>query len=197
MADGQWILKMELLACTVTTISILSYLLYQINKNIKAKETLGKVLLPIVKLDPRTVECNTVLPLPIGAEICSHSMEIITNQTIKTQYEEKAIVILQCSKCGVIDKTIVATSPLPPPSKSECKHTWIKEKTVTLDSAFEQMEELLKNKNNKEEFSPSKAPSWMFKKTTIRERICSKCGDIDKTVASNFDESDEAHLPEE
>lgn len=168
----------------------------------------GTVLLPVTKMDPKA-ECNTVLPLPLGSEMCNHTMDVITKEVIRAPHEERAIVILQCTKCGVMDKTIAVTSPPPkpppepPPPKSECRHNWVKEKTVTLDSAFEQMEDFLKqnafkkivvNKNGKkgEEvekviFDAASAPSWMFQKKCLKERICSKCGDIDRVLSSNFE----------
>jgi hypothetical protein len=176
----------------------------------------GIVLIPVTKLDPKA-EISTVLPLPMGAEICAHNMDVIVKQIIHTDHEEKAIIILQCTKCGAIDKTYAVTSPPPKlvAPKSECRHRWVKEKTINLNSAFEQMEELLL-KNNKvsyfapngkkqpipkekeEIFDPSNAPSWMFRKTSIRERICELCGTIDRVVSSNFDlKEDEEYQSEE
>jgi hypothetical protein len=188
----------------------------------------GTVLLPVTKMDTKA-ECNTVLPLPMGAEMCNHSMDVVTNQVIRAPHEEKCVIILQCTKCGAIDKTIAVTSPPPkppppppepPPPRSECRHNWVKEKTITLQSAFEQMEELLKEQQKaakangtvykpynpkkkatsdtaveedveKTVFDPSTAPPWMFQKKCIKERICSKCGEVDRVVTSNFDVDEE------
>ena len=112
-------------------------------------KTTGTILLPVIKMDPKS-ECNTVLPLPIGAEMCAHSMNVIVKEILRAPHEERAIIICECSKCGVIDKTFAVTSvpplpplppPLPPLPKAECRHRWTKEKSVTLNSAFEQMED--------------------------------------------------------
>lgn len=182
-------------------------------------KTGGTVLLPVTKMDPKA-ECNTVLPLPIGAEMCAHKMEPLVTQKISAPHEERVVIICQCTKCGAIDKTIAVTSPPPPPPpppprppepRSECRHQWVKEKSVTLESAFEQMEEVLKQqqnakkkvtydpkkKNSGEEeqetpvFDPATAPPWMFQKKHIRERICSKCGEVDRVVTSNFEVDEE------
>lgn len=178
----------------------------------------GTILLPVVKMDIKA-ECNTVLPLPMGAEMCNHSFDVITNQIIHAPHEEKCVIILQCTKCGAMDKTIAVTSPPPPPPppppklpepplpKSECRHNWIKEKSVTLDSAYEQMEPLLLNKKGTKQnqaaknedvpiFDPASAPPWMFRKQSIKERICSKCGEIDRIVTSNFDLTPEDQILE-
>lgn len=177
----------------------------------------GTILLPVTRMDPKA-ECNTVLPLPLGSEMCSHSMDIIAKEIIHAPHEERAVIILQCSKCGVMDKTIAVTSPPPkpppdpPPPRSECRHVWVKEKTVTLNSAFEQMEEFLKQNTLKKTitikggkkgeeiektvFDPSSAPSWMFMKKCVKERICSKCGEIDRVVSSNFEVEEEPEKPE-
>jgi len=186
----------------------------------------GTVLLPVTKMDVRA-ECNTVLPLPMGAEMCNHTMDIITNQVIRAPHEEKCVIIMQCTKCGAVDKTIAVTSPPPPPPpppprppepRAECRHNWVKEKTITLQSAFEQMEDLLKEQQKAarssvnpykpynprkkttstevvEEdatiFDPATAPPWMFQKKCVKERVCSKCGEIDRVVTSNFDVEEE------
>jgi RNase P subunit RPR2 len=206
-------------------ISTVVYFLVEINKNIKGvrkkltyednNKKGGTVLLPVTRMDVKA-ECNTVLPVPIGAEMCHHSMEVITNQVLRTTHEEKCVIVLQCIKCGVIDKTIAVTSPVPrtEPTRAECRHAWVKEKTITLQSAFEQMEDLLiKDKSsvfkpfkrkieNEEEtspsnFDPSIAPPWMFRKTMCIQRICSKCGEIDRAIMSNFDVDDEENNGEE
>jgi hypothetical protein len=81
-------------------------------------QTSGTILLPVIKLDPKA-ECSTVLPLPIGAEMCAHKMEVVVKEIIRAPHEERAIIICECTKCGAIDKTIAVTSappkpPLPP-----------------------------------------------------------------------------------
>jgi hypothetical protein len=211
--------------------SAICYFLNRVNQNlIKVTDSLsvrgdnnqktGTVLLPVTRMDPKA-ECNTVLPLPMGAELCNHSMDVLTSQVIRAPHEEKCVIILLCSKCGAIDKTIAVTSPPPKPPppppeplppRSECRHDWVKEKTVTLQSAFEQMEELLKKQQDanksktqypytrtgkKDEqqqevsFDAATAPSWMFQKKICLQRICSKCGEIDRAIVSNFDIEEE------
>lgn len=166
------------------------------------------VLLPVTKMDLKA-ECTTVLPMPIGAEMCHHKMEVIANQTLHAKHEEKCVIVLQCTLCGTIDKTIAVTSPIPvtpppPAPKSECRHSWAKEKTITLSSAFEQMEDVLKingktnsykpisKSKDSEDFNFSKldlaaAPAWMFRKTVCIQRICTKCGEVDRAIMSNFE----------
>ncbi len=194
----------------------------------------GTVLLPVTRMDPKA-ECNTVLPLPMGAEMCAHKMEVVTEKVIHAPHEERVVIVLQCIKCGAVDKTIAVTSeppkpppppPRPPEPRSECRHDWEKEKTVTLNSAFEQMEDFLKlngkskkpastpavsrygsnsKKTGSEEpppesvfFDPANAPAWMFQKKCIKERVCKKCGEIDRVVTSNFEieQSEETEKPE-
>ncbi len=227
-------------------VSAICFYLHKVNGNlVNVKDKLaslhdegnpkaGTVLLPVTRMDVKA-ECNTVLPLPLGAEMCNHNMDVVTNQVIRAPHEEKCVIIMQCTKCGAIDKTIAVTSPPPPPPpppprppepRSECRHNWVKEKTITLQSAFEQMEDLLKDQQKAkvngtaaykpynprkkittstevvEEdtpvFDPSTAPPWMFQKKCIKERICSKCGEVDRVVTSNFDveEGEETETPE-
>lgn len=165
----------------------------------------GTMLLPVIKMDMKS-ECNTVLPLPMGAEICAHSMEILTNQMITAPHEQRLVVILQCIKCGAMDKTIAVTSTPPKvdPPRLECRHDWIKEKTIYLTSAFEQMKDTLptpgsakpqinkpgKKQEQEEQHPMFKPVPWMFKKKCIKERICSKCGEVDRVVTSNFEEEE-------
>lgn len=159
-----------------------------------SSEGRATVLLPVTKLDLKA-ECTTVLPLPVGAELCQHSMTVVVNQTISAPHEEKNVIVLQCTKCGAIDKTVTSTSkpppppPLPPQPVSECRHNWVKEKAVNLDSAFEQMEDVLKSQFKNTDVHS--LPSWMFKKTTCISRLCTSCGAIDRVVVSNFEGEEE------
>lgn len=207
----------ELVFITIIASIICYYLhhlcrhLYTLSKNLSQNnKEASTVLIPVVKMDLKS-ECTTVLPVPIGAEMCHHKMEVITNRVLHTPHEEKCIVILQCTSCGTIDKTIAVTSPAPvlptpPQPKSECRHCWVKEKSITISSAFEQMEDFLKERNRtgaskplvgkKKEsaedeknsnFDLATAPAWMFQKKICLQRVCSKCGTIDRVVASNFE----------
>lgn len=207
-------------------------------------------------------EVTTVLPLPIQAATCDHDWDKIVDKTLEMPHEKKAIIVLQCTKCGTIDKTVQVTSPKPhedpkpcahewdtvvneqldaphekrlvciltckkcglvdkttevtskpppaAPSRSECRHKWEKEKIVVLDSAYEQM---LKSISHKEAYSrtakvdPQKkldldlndCEPWMFRKSYISIRTCPLCGEIDKTIAHNFDdeESEEEQAQEQ
>jgi hypothetical protein len=139
---------------------------------------------------------------------CSHNWVANTDSTLDVAHEKKIVVILTCQNCGAIDKTVETTSkpPVaaqPPQPKSECRHKWEAEKRVVLDSAYEQMLESIKvcldhygnfkkvDPNKELDLDPNKAPTWMFKKTYIQIMKCSLCGEINKTIASNFEEGEE------
>lgn len=144
------------------------------------------------------------LPLPPPPP-CNHSWTAITDNTLDVAHEKKIVVILTCKNCGAIEKTVETTSKAPqtPLPKSECRHKWEVEKRVLLDSAYEQMLESIKVKTssysstkkvdpNKElDLDLNKSPTWMFKKTYVCVRVCTLCGEIDKTIASNFDKEEE------
>ena len=145
-----------------------------------------------------TSEAPKTLPQP-----CSHNWVAVTDSTLDVAHEKKIVVILTCQNCGAIDKTVETTSkpPLSPQSKSECRHKWEAEKRVLLESAYEQMLESIKvkgNYGNAKKVDPNKeldldlnkSPTWMFKKTYICVRVCTLCGELDKTIASNFEEGD-------
>lgn len=201
--------------------------------------------------DPK-VEATTILPVSLHAASCDHDWSVVTEQIIEMPHEKKCVIILNCTRCGTLDKTIQITSPMPamPPEpcrhdwdkvidqkmeneveqklvvvmtcrqcgvvekviqqlaaskpKSECRHQWQTEKKIELDSAYEQMVQGItvkdqynkKTKTDKIELDLDKAPSWMFKKSYVSIRICSECGEIDKTLASNFELSEDEE-PEE
>ncbi len=173
-----------------------------------------RLFMPVATLDPHA-DVTTVLPLPPTAQYCEHKFDVITNEILRQEHEERMVLVLHCPKCGALDKTVQCTTPapikptppIPPLPRSECKHKWVKEKSVTLDSAFEQMEAVLKEKAGSNRsagyggtavskkdalernfnFDLNTAPPWMFKKTYIAVRICSICGEIDKVIASNFE----------
>ncbi len=136
-------------------------------------------------------------------EPCSHEWDTAINESLELAHEKKLIVILTCRKCGVVDKTTETTSKSPW-TKDQCQHKWETEKRVVLDSAYEQMLKSITAKeaygktkvdqNKKIELDLDTAPSWMFKKTYISVKVCKVCGEVDKTVAANFDAVDQEEV---
>ncbi len=210
------------------------------------------VMAVMSKLQPQE-EVTTVLPIPFQAATCTHAWDVITEHKLEMDHEKKCVIILQCRRCGMIDKTIQGTNPIPRPApqpclhdwqialshgievphekkyvcimtcrkcgvvdktqettskpppepkkewtKADCRHQWEVEKRVVLDSAYEQMLKSI-NVGPKKKADPDKnieldldkAPPWMFKKSYISIRICKTCGEIDKTIASNFEYEEE------
>jgi hypothetical protein len=110
--------------------------------------------------------------------------------------------------CGEVNKTVETTSKPAAGGKSECRHRWETEKKVELLSAYEQMLKSISVKDSygklkvktddKLSLNLDKAPAWMFKKTYVSLRICSACGEIDKTITSNFelDENPTGTMPD-
>lgn len=108
-------------------------------------------------------DCTTVLPPPLGSSICSHVWKPVTSPvTLKAPHEEKVVIVLECAKCGLIDKTIETTSTLPkslpvvpPPPRLPCDHDWTEVASEVLDAPHEKrLNVILK---------------------------CNKCGELDKT----------------
>ncbi len=162
----------------------------------------------------KTIEVTSKMPPPVPpvpAPPCSHEWETVERTKLGSENEFKLVLVQKCPKCGSIDKTIEAVKiPLPPvppepkPPKSECRHKWEVEKSIALDSAYEQMAKAkAKVKANSRTKTDDKSDDvlledpqkWMFRKTLISIRVCSTCGEVDKTVASNFDS--EGTEPEE
>jgi hypothetical protein len=156
----------------------------------------------------KTMAVTSAAPKPLPPPPCNHNWIANTDSTLDVAHEKKIVVILTCQNCGAIDKTVETTSkpPVivqPPQPKSECRHNWEAEKRVLLDSAYEQMLESIKvktnNYGNAKKVDPNKeldldlnkAPTWMFKKTYVCVRVCTVCGELDKTIASNFEEGEE------
>lgn len=156
----------------------------------------------------KTLAVTSTAPKPLPPPPCSHSWVVTTDNTLDVAHEQKVVVILTCKNCGSIDKTVETTSKAPqmPVPKAECRHKWEVEKRVLLDSAYEQMLESIKVKSsaysNTKKVDPAKeldldlnkAPTWMFKKTYVCVRVCTLCGEIDKTIASNFEADDEESI---
>lgn len=156
----------------------------------------------------KTMAVTSAAPKPLPPPACSHNWVAATESTLDVAHEKKIVVILTCQNCGAIDKTVETTSKPPvvaqqPVPKSECRHKWETEKRVLLDSAYEQMLESIKvktnNYGNSKKVDPNKeldldlnkSPTWMFRKTYVCVRLCTLCGELDKTIASNFEEGEE------
>jgi hypothetical protein len=129
---------------------------------------------------------------------------VVSDQVLEMAHEKRSVLVMKCLNCGLIDKTMATTSalpkpppppPLPPLPKSECKHAWEKEKTVTLDSAYEQMNKGA-TKLKRDITKPEIFEKWMFRKVHMCVRVCRHCGDIDKSIITNID-SEETEQPEE
>ncbi len=137
---------------------------------------------------------------PTTPQPCKHDWQCQIQQSLEMPHEKRLVVVMTCRNCGVLDKTTEVTSTSPK-TKAECRHTWEAEKRVVLDSAYEQMLKSISTKAayGKSKVEPDKridldlnnSPSWMFKKTYICVRICKTCGEINETMASNFEEEDE------
>ena len=117
------------------------------------------------------------------AQACHHEWGVLKEEKLQNEREQMTILILQCKYCGNLDKTVESVSlpdpPKPTEPRSECRHHWEKQKSVELESAYEQMKG---NSESCESFQP-----WMFRKTVIIQRICSRCGEISTIESSNYD----------
>jgi hypothetical protein len=141
-------------------------------------------------------DITTVLPIPLGAATCTHDWEKLAEHVLEMPHEKKVVLILSCRHCGSIDKTVQVTSP-EPKGKEECRHQWDKQKSVKLDSAYEQMLKSISVKQSygkakidtdkKINLDLNKAPAWMFRKAYVCEWVCTLCGEVHTTLASNFD----------
>jgi hypothetical protein len=147
-------------------------------------------------------DVTTVLPVPLGASTCCHRWVVASEQKLTAPHQERLAVIMKCDLCGSIDKTVQAIGPPPPPPviptpKSECRHRWDREKTVTLDSAYEQMtkaEQKVPHTQFMKKASQLDATTiepWMFRKTYVSIRVCTLCGLVEKIIASNYRDGDE------
>lgn len=156
----------------------------------------------------KTVQTTSALPplppppKPLPPPPCKHDWTTQQQQNLDMPHEKKFVHIMVCKICGAVDKTTEVTSAIPAPTwtKEQCKHKWDVEKRVLIDSAYEQMLESIKvrkdNYSSAKKIDPNKmleldlnvAPAWMFRKTYVSVRTCTICGELDKFVASNFDE---------
>lgn len=161
-------------------------------------QTKEKVVAGISVFDPNK-EINTIIPVPYEATTCSHDWEAVCDQLLEGTTENKHILVIKCHKCGMIDKTIQTVKSALPQPKAECRHQWVKEKSVTLDSAYEQIAKKNSNYGSKKDvdIDLGDPQPWMFRKTYISVRICQLCGEIDRCVAANFQEGEEFEPAEE
>jgi hypothetical protein len=158
----------------------------------------------ILKQYPEPIKAfdgTTTLPPSMAATTCSHQWEVVKDEVLKNDHHQKMITILQCHLCGTLDKTIenidyeAPKPPTPPPlPRSECRHDWENKKSVEIDSPYEQLAthaRVVPNTYGKKEPVDRMVMSpWFFKKTYVSERICSKCGEIHTTIASNYNLED-------
>ena len=144
----------------------------------------------------KTIQVTNPEPEPSPPGLCSHDWQTLTERVLEVPHEKKVLLVLNCRKCGLVDKTTEVTS-VAPKGKEDCRHKWDKQKSVILDSAYEQMIRSISTKqpykakvdtDKKINLDLDKAPSWMFKKTYVCEWVCTLCGEVHTTVASNFDE---------
>jgi hypothetical protein len=168
--------------------------------NVVAPEVRDRIVPAINQYNP-DAEITTVCPAPFAAASCSHDWETVNETILDMPHEKKLIHVQKCCKCGLVDKTVAATSappkpppppPAPPLPRSECKHRWEKEKVVTLDSAYEQMAKVRGSngqwkKDAKVPDMSSTPEPWMFRKVYISVRVCTQCGEIDKSIVSNLE----------
>jgi hypothetical protein len=198
MIEFALVVLMVIASLLVITIILL---MRNLNKPITviAPEIRDRIVPSISQFDPAS-PVTTVSPAPFAAMTCAHDWDIVTDQTLEMDHEKRAVVIMSCNKCGLVDKTMTVTSPVPPPPKplppppppkSECRHRWDKEKVVTLDSAYEQMSRVRVSGQKKDtkppELDQSNLEPWMFRKIHISIRVCTQCGEIDKSIVSNLE----------
>lgn len=123
--------------------------------------------------DDVPVEHTTQLPIPIGASTCNHTWEKATEQFIETTHEKKQVLVLVCTLCGLVDKTIES-------SVCYCRHKWKRTVHVT-PSAWEisKAHARYRDANN---CSP-----WELHQKTVIIDVCEYCGERHEIVSENFD----------
>jgi hypothetical protein len=137
------------------------------------------------EFDPKK-DVTTLTPVSVHAATCMHKWDTIESKTLDMNHEKKYILVLQCTGCGTIDKTVQTTSPAPPPLKPlpapPCHHDWFTEQCQNLDMPHEKKCVLiLKCKNcgaldkTIEVTSPTPAPAWT-------KDQCKHKWDVDKRV---------------
>lgn len=121
------------------------------------------------------VEHTTRLPLPLGAATCTHAWETTTKETIETEYERTHILVITCTKCGVVDKTIESC-------RASCQHDWHQTATVITPSAWEISKKYSNSYRNANDGEP-----WEFHQKSILVDICKNCGERHEIIVENFD----------
>ncbi len=159
-----------------------------------------RVLVPRRSIREIAADHTTDLPLPPNADSCSHDWDLVTHDVLDGR---RSVTVLKCLHCGVLDKTIEDVEPI-----EACRHRWKKEKDLELESAYEQMATAAdkhnravfrdvssRNYNKSVPAAPAwrmpaiemdEAHKWMFEKKLVQIRICPDCGEIDKTITSNY-----------
>jgi hypothetical protein len=141
----------------------------------------------VVKAD---ADITTVQPATLGSATCCHSWDVMSDKVLEVSHEMKHSLVLVCHKCGTLDKTIVTTSKIPEPPKpqfrrEDCCHKWDEEKSVRLESAFEQLSGA-KNVNI-QKLDIDSLPREFFRKVYTKVRVCRTCGEVNVVQASNYD----------
>lgn len=138
---------------TFLALIVIIFYLYKIEKSSLSNKItyLGN----IGRIGPNE-ELTTCIPIPAQAAICDHDWEPITDRLIEMTHEKKYVLVLECKRCGMLDKTIQITSPVPVKVPEPCSHDW----NVTVEQSLEMPHE----------------------KKVVAILTCKKCGSIDKTV---------------
>jgi hypothetical protein len=204
------VIKMEILFASVVLflLILIGLLLAIIAGRLKDLKPLAPPAVERIERIEIKGDVTTLIPIPMGSDMCKHDWEIISKEKIEGSSEKKVATIAKCLKCGLLDKTVVTIKdpvpPTPPIPKSECKHNWQIEKSVVIGSAFEQVAEMaksiqVKNKTTKEikDISENlKLPDMtnakidMFRKTYVSIRVCKSCGEVHTVKASNVLENE-------
>lgn len=116
---------------------VCAYFLYQIkSRESKVSEKIT-YLGGMSKFSPDE-DCTTVIPMPLHAATCDHDWEVTVDETMEMDHQIKKIIIMSCTKCGIIDKTVQTTDKAPPKDKEPCQHDWKTIKDEKLDMPHEQ-----------------------------------------------------------
>ena len=154
---------MEVFAVIATVVALFA-LVVSIWQRSEMSNSLDKM-----RQEIRDLNMSVKAPNPL-APVCHHEWGMLKEESLRNDHEQKTITILQCKYCGHLDKTVESIRVPDPPKqiepRSECRHNWEKQKSVEIQSAYEQM---TGNSESCESFQP-----WMFRKTVIIQRICSR-----------------------
>ena len=132
--------------------------------------------------------------LNLRPHTCPHVWEVSTERVIENNDEKKLVLIQKCSLCGILDKTVESLKK--ERSKTECRHKWIKQKLVNIESAYEQYAGEMKHAtkdwrdSSKAWLDTKNLGPWAFRKTHVCTYVCELCGEINTIIASNYDLED-------